>query len=191
MARFQCSFCNFSCPQKDQESQFFRHLLNFHSNEPNFQIFCNHTDCNRTFTKIRALQKHWLREHGNNLDEDINDDEVHLEIEPDVEDEFNEESARRQLQFHTAKFLLATKEGAGITQTTLDSVKQSSETLIGEYFDIVKKVLVAKIRDVHQDFEFSQDMEDLFDSKNLFDGLETEHRQRAYYLNHFNLVVSL
>lgn len=193
MATFDCSYCNFSCRQRDQESQFFKHLINFHSNEPNFQVYCNHVDCNRSFKTIRALQKHWQRQHaGKNNELDLQEGDLEPQPNPELaEDQFDERSARKQLQLHAAKFLLATKESAAVSQTALDKVKDSTKALVSEYLDIIKHTLVAKIRDVQHDFQFSEDMDKLFDADSLYDGLETEHQQNAYYLKNFNLVVSI
>lgn len=38
------------------------HLIKFHSNEPNFQVYCG--SITRSFAKINILQKHFYREHN-------------------------------------------------------------------------------------------------------------------------------
>lgn len=189
MASFFCEFCNFSC-QLQQESQFYKHLRTSHSNEPNFQVYCSYENCNRTFTKVKSLQKHWQRQHRlDNTNDHIQPEE---DILPnDTDQEFNEEASKKTLQHHTAKFLLGAKEDGKISQKALGSVKESTQALCGEYLENVKKVLEIKLRADNPQFIFTEDMESLFDSENLFEGLETEFKQRAYYLKNFNLVVSV
>jgi hypothetical protein len=38
-------------------------------------------------------------------------------------------------------------------------------------------------------FQFSQDMEELFSSDDVFNGLDSAYEQRSYFLKNFNLVV--
>ena len=79
-----------------------------------------------------------------------------------------------------------------ITQTALDMVTDSTKTLLGEYLDVVKKSPTAKLKDsIGHDFEFSQDMDDLFVADNVFTGLVSEREHRSFYLENFNLVVRL
>ena len=109
-----------------------------------------------------------------------------------LERDFDEGRKRADLQRNVAKFLLRTKEVGKITQTTLASVKDSTKALLGEYSDVVKNSLKAKLKEtIGEDFEFSQDMEDLFVTDDVFAGLESEGDQRSYYLENFNLVVRL
>ena len=71
-------------------------------------------------------------------------------------------------------------------------VKDSTKALLGEYLDVVKKSLMAKLKDsIGHDFEFSQDMDDLFVTDDVFSGLDSEREQRSFFLENFNLVVSL
>ena len=109
-----------------------------------------------------------------------------------LERDFDEGRKRTDLQRNVAKFLLRTKEVGKITQTTLGSVKDSTKALLGEYLDVVKNSLKAKLKEtIGEDFEFSQDMDDLFVTDDVFAGLESEGDQRSYYLENFNLVVRL
>ena len=62
MADIFCSYCNFTC-QDDQQMQFLSHFFKNHSNKPNFHVYCNHTDCTKSFTKLKSLQKYWQRDH--------------------------------------------------------------------------------------------------------------------------------
>lgn len=51
---------------------------------------------------------------------------------------------------------------------------------------------MAKLKDsIGHDFEFSQDMDDLFVADDVFSGLDSEREQRSFFLENFNLVVSL
>ena len=70
-----------------------------------------------------------------------------------------------------------------ITQTALDMVKDSTKALLGEYLDVVKKSLTVKLKDsIGHDFEFSQDMDDLFAADSVFTGRDSEREQRSFYL---------
>ncbi len=191
MATLECQHCNFTC-RRDQETVYFKHIVHFHSNEPNFLIYCNHSDYNRSFKNIKALQKHWLRQHNHTCTADENDINDVLD-QPNSQDNAQDvDTAKENLKCHAAKFLLATKEGSGVSQSVLNSVKDSTKALVGEYLDIVKKTLVAKIRqEYHHEFEFSADMDALFEADGLYSGLETEYQQNSYYKKNFNLVVSI
>ena len=96
------------------------------------------------------------------------------------------------LKQHVAKFLLCVKEKGRVTQSALDMVKDSTKNLLDEYFHMVKNALVTKLRsEVGQQFELSHDVDRLFEVDKMFDELNTEYQQRAYYIDNFNLVVSV
>lgn len=60
-------------------------------------------------------------------------------------------------------------------QIVLDMVKDLIKVLFGEYLDVVKKLLIVKLKDsIGYDFEFFQDMDDLFVVDNVFIGLDLE-----------------
>ena len=163
--RLSCEYCNYSC-RVNESDNFFKHLIKFHSNEPNFLIYCSNY----------GLQRHYNREHKETCADEvepagIDDDSVYGE---NVEEEFDEDRARSDLRRQAAKFLLRAREDAKITQRALDMVKDSTKALLGEYLDVVKKSLTAKLKDsIGHDFEFSQDMDDLFVADNVFTGLDT------------------
>ncbi|CAH3115465.1 unnamed protein product, partial [Porites lobata] len=47
---------------------------------------------------------------------------------------------------------------------------------------------MAKLKDsIGHDFEFSQDMDDLFVADDVFSGLDSEREQRSFFLENFNL----
>ena len=192
--RLSCEYCNYSCLVNESD-HFFKHLVKFHSNEPNFLVYCS--NCGRSFSKVNSLQRHYNREHVHKeVDDRAPADEVDPGIdyvqEESAEEDFDEVTARSDLQRHAAKFLLRTKEDGKITQTALDMVKDSTKALLGEYLDVVKKSLMAKLKDsIGHDFEFSQDMDDLFVADDVFSGLDSEREQRSFFLENFNLVVSL
>jgi hypothetical protein len=105
-------------------------------------------------------------------------------------EEFEERAAQSDLQCHAAKFLLCAKAQGKLTQSAVDLVKDSTKNLLGEYLDIVKKSLIAKICETgDHEFQFSQDMEELFSSDDVFNGLDSAYEQRSYFLKNFNLVV--
>lgn len=191
--QLSCEYCNYSC-RVNESDNYFKHLVKFHSNEPNFLVYCS--NCGRSFSKVNSLQRHYTREHKDQdtcADEfepaGIDDDAV---CEENVEQEFDEDRARSDLRRQATKYLLRAREDAKITQTALDMVKDSTKALLGEYLDVVKKSLTVKLKDsIGHDFEFSQDMDDLFVADNVFTGLNSEREQRSFYLENFNLVVRL
>ena len=197
-AGFYCDFCNFFCGST-QSLRFFKHLVNTHSNDPNFKVYCGY--CPRSFTKVNSLQKHYYRDHKNVIQN--NDENPNLEIQgtlnyndsgnysPDSDQQnIDSETTYKNLKHHAAKFLLCAKERGKITQTALNMVKDSTKTLLSEYFEVVKNVLVEKIRDeVGAQFQFSRDMDELFEVDKVFEGLDTEYQQNSYYEEQFGLVV--
>lgn len=191
--QLSCEYCNYSC-RVNESDNYFKHLVKFHSNEPNFLVYCS--NCGTSFSKVNSLQRHYTREHK---DQDTCADEFEpagiddgAVCEENVEQEFDEDRARSDLRRQATKYLLRAREDAKITQTALDMVKDSTKALLGEYLDVVKKSLTVKLKDsIGHDFEFSQDMDDLFVADNVFTGLDSEREQRSFYLENFNLVVRL
>lgn len=124
------------------------------------------------------------------MDNDCNPNRNDAENCPQHEENNDEIPGPDNLRHHVAKFLICAKEKGRITQTALNMVKDSTKNLLDEYFDIVKKSLLAKIQnDVGEQFEFSQDIDQLFDVDKVFEGLNTEYQQECYYKENFNLVV--
>lgn len=189
-----CSYCNFTS-RHDEHNQLISHLFKSHSNEPNFHVYCSYPDCTRSFTKIKSLQKHRQRDHLDDRQRDRNN-----EIEPDDDqyeppvvpvEPFDEQQARITLQRHAAKFLFAAKIEGKITQTALETVKQSSQILVTDYLETIQTMLQNKLRERDPTLEMDEDMKSLFDGHSLFEGLQTEYRQNDYWLKNFNLIVSI
>lgn len=100
----------------------------------------------------------------------IDDDFVY---EENVEEEFDEDRVWLDLCCQVVKFLLCVREDVKIIQRVLDMVKDLIKVLFGEYLDVVKKLLIVKLKDsIGYDFEFFQDMDDLFVVDNVFIGLD-------------------
>ena len=187
-----CSYCNFSF-RDDQQMQFISHdhLFKSHSNEPNFKVYCNYPDCTRSYTKVKSLQKHWQRDHvddeiiqGNDFQDDGEEPE-----EPNLHT--NELHDSTNVQRHAAKFLLASKVDGNITQAALESVKESSESLIAAYLQDIRSNLEIKLRENDPQFELGEELKSIFQVNSLYQGLETEYMQNEYYQKNFNLVVSI
>jgi hypothetical protein len=85
---------------------------------------------------------------------------------------------------------LASKVNGKITQTALESVKESSQTLTIEYLENIRNTLERKLCENDPGFELDDEMKGLFEANSLYEGLETEYMQNEYYLKNFNLVVS-
>ncbi|XP_028395767.1 uncharacterized protein LOC114519789 [Dendronephthya gigantea] len=184
---FRCDYCNFVCCSADS-TLFFAHLVKFHSNEPNFKVYCG--SCPRSFKKVNTLQKHYTRKHkAADLRRQPNIEQHENNSQADGTEEFEERTARSNMQLHAAKFLLCAEAQGKLTQNALDLVKDSTKNLLAEYLDIVKKSLVAKIHENgDQEFQFSHDMEELFSADDIFNGLDSAYQQRSYYSKNFNLV---
>ena len=70
-------------------------------------------------------------------------------------------------------------------------VTESTKNIFNEYMDIVKNAIISKMTDNNQEFELPQDIEELFEVDGIFGELHTEYQQRHYYIEEFNLVVSI
>lgn len=135
------------------------------------------------------MQRHWQRDHD--IDEiiqgnDFQDDE---EEPGDPNAYINELHDATNVQRHAAKFLLASKVDGNITQTALESVKESSESLIAAYLQDIRSTLERKLREKDPQFEFDEELKSIFEVDPLYQGLETEYIE--YYRKNFNLVVSI
>ena len=127
------------------------------------------------YTKVKSLQKHWQRDHVD--DEIIQGHEFQDDGEEPEEANLhtNELHDSTNVQRHAAKFLLASKVDGNITQAALESVKESSESLIAAYLQDIRSNLERKLRENDPQYQ----------------GLETEYMQNECYRKNFNLVVSI
>ena len=182
-----CNYCNFVC-NGDQVKMFFKHLVQCHSNLPNFKVYC--VSCPQSFTKVNSLQKHYYRHHRDQPEQPVDDGAGKITTAQQALGGFKEVNAREALKRNSAKFLLCAKEEGKLSQTALEIVMSSTTNLVDEYLDIVNISLLSKLADDHQEIRLTEDMVQLFSADNLFDGLANEYQQKSYYQQNFNLVVS-
>ena len=197
---FSCDFCNFSC-RRTESKNFFKHLANFHSNDPNFNVYC--ASCPQSFKKVNTLQKHFYRVHkdawlpdgnGENDDFDGNNGHEDFRDQPPLDFPAAQVDSQKILKQHVAKFLLRSKEEGKLTQTALDIVTESTKLLLNEYLDIVKKAIISKMTNGNNNLplhELTNEVEKLFEVDDVFGELNSHHKQRSYYLENFNLLVSI
>ena len=171
---FQCSLCPyFTNDSKD----FSKHLLRRHRNAPNFMVHCSYAACGTSFKTYKMFYQHCMRKHF-----DFENDEG--EIEDENEEENDVEMEDDGVPYNEAQYLLKLKAGMNLSQNGIDEIVLSTKTLLEEKLSIIKANLEESLPpNVRQTICF----EDLFKS-NLFEGLETEHKQDIFFEKHLGYI---
>ncbi|XP_028417997.1 uncharacterized protein LOC114542721 [Dendronephthya gigantea] len=159
--RWECRLCN--CFQAISLRTLLNHYNKVHGNEPNFQVVCGIENCPATFTKYNSLYKHITRSHKEVYDGNIEDNaDAEFNNEDNIDDidhhftvESDESSSAEELELEmnidenqnvdniditksAASFLLKVKERNKIPQVAMESIMDSTRTLVKQVVDSVK-----------------------------------------------------
>ena len=178
-----------------------RHTFESHSSEPNFSFTCGIDGCRQTFYKYSSIKSHISRKHRglehagilSGTDESTSgvtvDDLDSTGCEEDVSVVCATDSQSR-LTRSAALFLITLKEKYALTQSATDyAVGQVKEMMVYMLEDLKSSVDSAL-----QEFSLETgtqvpDLAHCYDNINPFLHLETEHMQKKFYKENFNLVV--
>ena len=185
-----------------------RHTFESHSSEPNFSFTCGIDGCRQTFNKYSSIKSHISRKHrglervgilsgtdentsivtsSTNFDDDLDStgDGVDVSV-----DRARTTDTQSRLTRSAALFLITLKEKYALTQSATDfAVGQVKELMMYMLEDLKSSVDSAL-----QEFslETGSEVPDLahcYENINPFLHLETEHMQKKFYKENFNLVV--
>lgn len=97
---------------------------------------------------------------------------------------------RETIKRSSALLLLKLKEHHHLSQAAIDTVVEGCRGLFSTIKGHIQAALRSKLADLGLNISNVGAMEEVINEvEEPFNGLETEHQQNSYYLNHFNLVV--
>ena len=97
-------------------------------------------------------------------------------------------STTSDIRQNSARFLLQLKEAKGLSQTAVDTVVEGCQQLVDECLRNVHMDIKNKIHDAGQ-LEMIDDA--FLHCTQPFDGLQNEYQQEKFYVEHFNMIVSV
>ncbi len=192
-------------------TDYLKHVHLFHAHQPNFQITCGISGCERTFGKFHTFRKHisdWHRDETNptnptnttqqvsapGLQEDDDDrDDVlaHRAEEPEFQ---AVRATPPSIHESSALFLMGLKEERKLTQVALQSVIEGVTSLTQIRLTVLHGDVCSKLQAAGISPSSIPGLDELFDIERPFGrpfmGLETQHQQLAFYKAHFGLIVS-
>ena len=183
--------CTFSTPEI---SHLQNHIYTIHRDDPNFHVYCS--ICSRSYKKLSAYRKHVSRgckqEKSANLDEvEDHSNQSTLELTPETESDrtcndndssqVTDESYELDKQWLEARYILGLKERYSLSQAAVDYVVSSTASLMSTLIDSI----TSKTIDPKQALAMITEK-----AKSMFAGLSSAFRQRKYFVETFQLVVS-
>ena len=208
---FSCNMCN---AVLENFSQLISHYKRVHREDPNFFVICRIDGCGQTYKTFYGYRSHINRRHKAILQvaRDIQQPQdlvqnIHMESaeeeagdvmagEP-LSDEDEVDAPGDQLRSTSAAYLLRIKEMHNLSQTAVDDIVQSTNTLVSTAVKSVCVNIANQLQNiVHEDDDVLQNitwqtlLEQNSQEASPFKDLETENRQRQAYKELFGLVVS-
>ena len=97
-------------------------------------------------------------------------------------------STTSDIRQNSATFLLQLKEAKGLSQIAVDTVVEGCQQLVDECLRNVHMDIKNKIQDAEQ-LEMIDDA--FLHCTQPFDGLQNKYQQEKFYVEHFNMIVSV
>jgi len=119
-------------------------------------------------------------------------DSSEIASEPVPIDSESNPSPANQQKLEAARFILKIRDGKRLTQTTTDGIIKDIQYMLDHSLSDLKNNLM-KVLGHNLTADLKQKVQEVFsaaDSKYLFDGLETQHKQEKFIQDHFQYVVS-
>ena len=170
-----CSMCPYS--SKSQE-ELIAHLVKRHKHCPQFIIHCSAIGCGASFKKHSSFRSHCHRKHFNYdtaacaADVDQHDDPINIDVVQESDDDLKDEAA----------FILKLTAQHKMSQHAISDVLQCTRELLDSKMLRAKDKL-SKSLPADQQHIFNGDC---FNTKSLFDQIDTEYKQEKYFQAHFN-----
>ena len=185
-----------------------RHIGAVHAHDPAFYVSCAASGCPRTYRNYHSYKKHLYKKHRFMLDEpsQIDSDratpmtsaiEVSHAMASEDEDValsavLGSSSSDKNMKKEAALFVLKSKHIHKVSQSSVNGLLCDFSSMLESRVHSLETRVLNTLRDV--DSHVKTQVKEIFHSGAVVDpfkGLETEHRQKIFYKNEFNLVVSL
>ncbi len=96
--------------------------------------------------------------------------------------------SNNDIRHSSARFLLQLREGKGLSQVAVDTVVEGCEKVVNECLHHVHMDIKSSI----QDPEKLEMIDSAFQNRVLpFNGLQTKYQQEKFYVQEFNMIVSM
>ena len=198
-----CPICDFTTSTL---RQWFSHLCLSHSKDPSFRVTCGIDGCKNTYSKFSSLNSHVYRHHKHRMCESTNSGKSQIEnsiAQFDYQELTSIEDTLIELEDgecevpavtvsdvrkNSALFLLQLREAKGLSQVAVDAVVEGCHSLVDECLQNVQMDIKGKIKDNEQ----VRIIEDSFEHcPRPFDGLGNKYQQEKFYVQEFNMIVSI
>ena len=201
-SRFTCSICQ-SFTARNYLAVI-RHIGSVHSHEPRFMITCGIEGCIRKYKSYRRFRDHIFNSHSETVP---NDTHGNIDEQPQSQDSSNydadtdvignDSTTTAQdddppLLHNKAMFILKLKEERRLTQVAIDGLIDDVSTLLEEVLSLKKDINCCLQLQQNVPEHVGCAINEVFSSrmiKSPFEGLQSAHLQKKYFINNFHLVV--
>lgn len=191
------------------------HIMKVHKNDPDFFAKCEVTGCHESFRNANSYKSHCYRYRKSELLFDnlsvltpqpqpfCNEEQEPMNVEdfaPEgngivhenemydtLEDRI--EASKKQ----NALYLLQTKEANLLTQKALDGIVDSSTTLVRNTVDLIRCGVQNRLDSAGISFDAVPGLDDLFKEEHIISNpflhVDSRYKQKAYFVENFELVV--
>ena len=129
-----------------------------------------------------------LVSHDFQVGEPLEDPFLLMGSENEVAQHDAEPLSSSDIRRNSARFLLQLREGKGLSQVAVDAVVEGCEKIVNECLHCVHVDVKSNIHDPEQLIT----IDNAFQSCTLpFDGLQNEYQQEKFYVQEFNMIVSM
>ena len=199
MYMYSCTFCSGFLGHSFKK--LLSHIKFIHSHEPNFAITCG--DCGQSFRKFNSLKTHIRRErakkalaeHPEEADSEVDDNEVGNDSEQDSDKEQGNENYIGHVTNFLALFILKTKEENQLSQQTIDAILANTEDVVESSVQCLKDKVRKCLAKNNIEIKAVDGLGDILEEPCIFsrakEPLANEYLQVKYFLENFDLVVSL
>lgn len=166
------------------QKQLVDHLIRRHQNDKNFIVHCCGHACGASFRKLNSFKSHVARKHSsdpgdwNSVPDLFSDHGDSGTVDNSSYDNQQLSSARLE-----GAYLLKLGAGHRVSQTALNEIVIGTKQLLADKLQAVKN----KILSLSGSFDING-LGDAFNC-NLFEGLESQHKQERFFRDHFGLVL--
>jgi len=196
---YSCTFCSGFLGHSFKK--LLSHIKFIHSHEPNFAITCG--DCGQSFRKFNSFKTHIRRErakralaeHPEEAVTEIDDNEVDNDSEQDPDEERGNENYIGDVTKFLALIILKTKEENQLSQQTIDAILGNTEDVVESSVQCLKDKIRECFAKNDIEVEAVDGLGDILEEPCVFsrakEPLANEYLQVKYFLENFDLVVSL
>jgi len=184
-------------------AEIMRHIREVHRHFDG-SVRCGINGCPATPASYDGLRQHIYKKHrdalippvhaelssNSSIDDQV--DDSHSVTAEGLEDTCISSQVSSNKSFEAARFILKIRDGRRLTQIVTDGIIKDIQCMLNYTIDNLKASVMETLSDhLTIDSLAAQTIQQAFsDSKCLFNGLETQHKQENFIQEHFNYVVS-